>query len=395
MGVKIQVARCGRCGKPRGLTHTCVTSATSKRKPGRTRLAPQRHGHLRHLRQAPRPGPHLHRPHRLQAAQGRRGTAAGRRPQARQAAEAAAKRKAAAQAAAAEGRSGSRSEAAGRRRPQAQGRRRPGRAPQGRHRAAQGHDGTRRADPQRAARLPRLHRRALRAALLPDLEGSLPRGPGSRVRDGLRNRLRGRVRRRIPRRARVLPARTAGERPWPDVLLIALGRVRLLGRQRLRLPVPALRAVRRHRPQAGQHPPPVRPVPPLLRHRPRAADRLPHRAPRRAVGPLRDRQGTPAPPGPQSRRTRHPAPAAQPALTRAITPTRRRTARDHRHHHRGRALPGLPRRARARQLPARPRPRPPRHQPVLVIGPRPVDLASPARSAPASATASNPHREDP
>ena len=41
MGVKIQVARCGRCGKPRGLTHTCVTSATSKRKPGRTRLAPR------------------------------------------------------------------------------------------------------------------------------------------------------------------------------------------------------------------------------------------------------------------------------------------------------------------------------------------------------------------
>ena len=37
-------------------------------------------------------------------------------------------------------------------------------------------------------------------------------------------------------------------------------------------------------------------------------------------------------------------------------------------------LPGLPRRARARQLPARPRPRPPRHQPVLVIRPRPVDL---------------------
>jgi len=41
MGVKIQVARCGRCGKPRGLTHTCVTSATRKTKPGRTRLAPR------------------------------------------------------------------------------------------------------------------------------------------------------------------------------------------------------------------------------------------------------------------------------------------------------------------------------------------------------------------
>jgi hypothetical protein len=41
MGVKIQVARCGRCGKPRGLTHTCVTLATSTRKPGRTRLAPR------------------------------------------------------------------------------------------------------------------------------------------------------------------------------------------------------------------------------------------------------------------------------------------------------------------------------------------------------------------
>jgi hypothetical protein len=41
MGVTIRVARCGRCGKPRGLTHTCVTSMTRKSAPGRTRLAPR------------------------------------------------------------------------------------------------------------------------------------------------------------------------------------------------------------------------------------------------------------------------------------------------------------------------------------------------------------------
>ncbi|KAB2390499.1 hypothetical protein, partial [Actinomadura montaniterrae] len=40
MGIKIQVLNCGRCGKPRGLTHTCITRMDSKRKPGKTRLKP-------------------------------------------------------------------------------------------------------------------------------------------------------------------------------------------------------------------------------------------------------------------------------------------------------------------------------------------------------------------
>ena len=98
MGVNIQVARCGRCGKPRGLGHTCVTSATQQDQAGPDPAGAPRHGHLRYLRQAPRPGPHLHRPHRLQAAQGRRGRrqAADRKRASRQ--QAAAKRKAAAQA---------------------------------------------------------------------------------------------------------------------------------------------------------------------------------------------------------------------------------------------------------------------------------------------------------
>jgi hypothetical protein len=41
MGVRIQVARCGRCGKPRGLTHTCIVRMDVNRKPGRTQLAPR------------------------------------------------------------------------------------------------------------------------------------------------------------------------------------------------------------------------------------------------------------------------------------------------------------------------------------------------------------------
>jgi hypothetical protein len=39
MGLKLRgVIRCGRCGKPRGVTHTCVTSATSKRRVRRHRV---------------------------------------------------------------------------------------------------------------------------------------------------------------------------------------------------------------------------------------------------------------------------------------------------------------------------------------------------------------------
>ncbi|MGI5324070.1 hypothetical protein [Actinomadura nitritigenes] len=41
MAIKIQVLNCGRCGKPRGLTHTCRTRMDSKRKPGKTRLKPR------------------------------------------------------------------------------------------------------------------------------------------------------------------------------------------------------------------------------------------------------------------------------------------------------------------------------------------------------------------
>jgi hypothetical protein len=40
MGVKLTGGLiCGTCHKPRGLTHTCVTSATSRRRRTRTRLA--------------------------------------------------------------------------------------------------------------------------------------------------------------------------------------------------------------------------------------------------------------------------------------------------------------------------------------------------------------------
>jgi len=41
MGVTIRVVRCGRCGKPRGLRHTCVVRMDSRRKPGRIRVAPK------------------------------------------------------------------------------------------------------------------------------------------------------------------------------------------------------------------------------------------------------------------------------------------------------------------------------------------------------------------
>ncbi|TDC41111.1 hypothetical protein E1281_37690 [Actinomadura sp. KC345] len=41
MALKIQVLKCGTCGKPRGLTHTCVTRMDRKRKPGKTRLKPR------------------------------------------------------------------------------------------------------------------------------------------------------------------------------------------------------------------------------------------------------------------------------------------------------------------------------------------------------------------
>lgn len=43
MGVKLGggLLKCGTCGKPRGITHTCVTSATSKRRKTRTKLQPR------------------------------------------------------------------------------------------------------------------------------------------------------------------------------------------------------------------------------------------------------------------------------------------------------------------------------------------------------------------
>jgi len=43
MGVKLGggLLKCGTCGKPRGVTHTCVTSATSRRRKTRTRLQPR------------------------------------------------------------------------------------------------------------------------------------------------------------------------------------------------------------------------------------------------------------------------------------------------------------------------------------------------------------------
>ncbi|WP_338741940.1 hypothetical protein [Actinomadura luteofluorescens] len=41
MALKIQVLKCGRCGKPRGLTHTCVTRMDRRTKPGKTRLKPR------------------------------------------------------------------------------------------------------------------------------------------------------------------------------------------------------------------------------------------------------------------------------------------------------------------------------------------------------------------
>ncbi|MCP2336978.1 hypothetical protein [Actinomadura rupiterrae] len=41
MALKIQVFKCGRCGKPRGLTHTCVTRLNRRTKPGKTRIKPR------------------------------------------------------------------------------------------------------------------------------------------------------------------------------------------------------------------------------------------------------------------------------------------------------------------------------------------------------------------
>ena len=43
MGVKLGggLLRCGTCGKPRGITHTCVTRATSRRRKTRTKLQPR------------------------------------------------------------------------------------------------------------------------------------------------------------------------------------------------------------------------------------------------------------------------------------------------------------------------------------------------------------------
>jgi hypothetical protein len=39
MGVRLRgVIRCGQCGKPRGVTHTCVTSAAGRRRAGRARV---------------------------------------------------------------------------------------------------------------------------------------------------------------------------------------------------------------------------------------------------------------------------------------------------------------------------------------------------------------------
>ncbi|WP_026415426.1 hypothetical protein [Actinomadura oligospora] len=40
MALKIQVFKCGRCGKPRGLTHTCVTRLNRRNKSAKTRLKP-------------------------------------------------------------------------------------------------------------------------------------------------------------------------------------------------------------------------------------------------------------------------------------------------------------------------------------------------------------------
>jgi hypothetical protein len=43
MGVKLGggLLKCGTCGKSRGITHTCVTRATSRRRKTRTRLQPR------------------------------------------------------------------------------------------------------------------------------------------------------------------------------------------------------------------------------------------------------------------------------------------------------------------------------------------------------------------
>lgn len=41
MGLKIQVIKCGRCGKPRGLAHTCITRMDRKRKRGKTKIKPR------------------------------------------------------------------------------------------------------------------------------------------------------------------------------------------------------------------------------------------------------------------------------------------------------------------------------------------------------------------
>jgi hypothetical protein len=43
MGVKLGggLLKCGTCGKPRGITHTCVTSALSRRRKTRTKLQPR------------------------------------------------------------------------------------------------------------------------------------------------------------------------------------------------------------------------------------------------------------------------------------------------------------------------------------------------------------------
>jgi len=41
MKVRLDLATCGTCGKRRGVRHTCVTSATSKRRKTRTRIKPR------------------------------------------------------------------------------------------------------------------------------------------------------------------------------------------------------------------------------------------------------------------------------------------------------------------------------------------------------------------
>jgi sRNA-binding protein len=43
MGLKVGggLLTCGTCGKSRGITHTCITHATSKRRKTRTKLAPR------------------------------------------------------------------------------------------------------------------------------------------------------------------------------------------------------------------------------------------------------------------------------------------------------------------------------------------------------------------